>query len=403
MRFIDSRAFVTGNWGPHLLNIQATSRETFVTSQNSILQRRLPEVAYQLRSTRVGRTPFYLQLQSSLDYLQIDRPNSYSGTYGRADLLPQVTLPVRTFPWLSLSVTGGERLTWYGDSLDATQQSFTGQALTRTFPVASSEIVGPSLSRIFDWKVGGFGKFKHIIEPRWTYTYTGDVADIQQVPLFDEVDTPRSTNVGRFALDQRILGKPDVENGTAREVLFFELARNFSFDATQPLQVSTQDPRVNTTEGPIEALLRFNPTERISLKVEADYATLFPGISSTGLTGSYAFGTGNSLGATWFTRANPETGRSLSNQVRLNGTLGVPFLHLRLEGQLNYDFEQKLMQQKNLVMNYTAQCFGLRLELRDFRAGAGPGTRDKELRFSLTLKNVGTFLDLNSRSTTIEP
>jgi len=403
LRFIDSRAFVTGNWGPHLLNIQATSRETFVTSQNSILQRRLPEVAYQLRSTRVGRTPFYLQLQSSLDYLQIDRPNSYSGTYGRADLLPQVTLPVRTFPWLSLSVTGGERLTWYGDSLDATQQSFTGQALTRTFPVASSEIVGPSLSRIFDWKVGGFGKFKHIIEPRWTYTYTGDVADIQQVPLFDEVDTPRSTNVGRFALDQRILGKPDVENGTAREVLFFELARNFSFDATQPLQVSTQDPRVNTTEGPIEALLRFNPTERISLKVEADYATLFPGISSTGLTGSYAFGTGNSLGATWFTRANPETGRSLSNQVRLNGTLGVPFLHLRLEGQLNYDFEQQLMQQKNLVMNYTAQCFGLRLELRDFRAGAGPGTRDKELRFSLTLKNVGTFLDLNSRSTTIEP
>jgi hypothetical protein len=54
-------------------------------------------------------------------------------------------------------------------------------------------------------------------------------------------------------------------------------------------------------------------------------------------------------------------------------------------------------------MNYTGQCYGLRLELRDFRAGTGPRTRDKDIRFSLTLKNVGTFLDLNSRSSTIEP
>ena len=54
-------------------------------------------------------------------------------------------------------------------------------------------------------------------------------------------------------------------------------------------------------------------------------------------------------------------------------------------------------------MNYTSQCYGLRLELRDFRAGEGPRTRDKDIRLSLTLKNVGTFLDLTSRSSTAEP
>jgi LPS-assembly protein len=313
-----------------------------------------------------------------------------------------VTLPIRTFPWLSLSVTGGERLTWYGDTLDATQKAFSGETLTRTFPVASSDIVGPSFSRIFDRKIGGFGKFKHVIEPRWTYTYLGDIEDLNRVPLFDEVDTPRSTNTGRFALDQRILGKPDKENGVAREVLFFELARNYSFDDTQPLQFSA-DRKVTTTEGPIEALLRFNPTERINLKMEADYDTLFSGISSTGLTGNYGFGAGNYLGATWFTRSRPETGESLSNQVRLNGALNLTSWRLHLEGQLNYDFEQKLLQQQTLVINYAAQCYGLRLEMRDFRAGTGPRTRDKDIRLSLTLKNVGTFLDLNSRSSTVEP
>jgi LPS-assembly protein len=403
LRFIDSRAFVSGNWGAHLLNAQLSSRETFVSFTETIEQRRLPEIEYRLRSTRLARTPFYLEVESSLDYLEITRPDSYSGRYGRADFFPQVTLPIRTFPWLSLSITGGERVTWYGDSLDATQRSFSGDSLTRAFPVASSQIVGPSFSRIFDWKVGAFGKFKHVVEPRWTYTYRGDVEDADLVPLFDEVDTPRSTNVGRVALDNRILGKPDKESGVAREVLLFELARAYSFDDTQPLQVSVLDRTVNTTAGPIEALLRFNPTERISLKVEADYDTLFSGISSTGVTGSYGFGAGDYLGVTWFTRSRPETGQSLSNQVRLNGALALRSLRLRLEGQLNYDFEQRLLQQQTLVMNYTAQCYGLRLELRDFRAGVGPRTRDKDLRLSLTLKNVGTFLDLTSRSSTVEP
>jgi LPS-assembly protein len=405
LRFIDSRAFVSGNWGPHLLNAQLSSRETFLgfEQNDTILQRRLPEIEYRLRSTRLARTPFYLEVESSLDYLEIDRPNSYDGTYGRVDLFPQVTLPIRTFPWLSLSITGGERLTWYGDSLDASQKEFSGDSLTRAFPVASAQIVGPSFSRIFDWKVGGFGKLKHIIEPRWTYTYQGDLdEDALQVPLFDEVDTPISTNRGRLALGNRILGKPNTENGAAREVLLFEIARSYSFDPLQPLQTSL-NRQATTTQGPIETLLRFNPTDRITLKLEADYDTLFGGISSTGLTGNYGFGAGNYLGATWFTRARPETGESVSNQVRLNGALALPAWRLRLEGQINYDFEQQLLQQQQIVLSYGAQCYGLRLELRDFRAGVGPRTRDKDIRLSLSLKNVGTFLDLNSRSSTLEP
>jgi LPS-assembly protein len=403
LRFIDSRAFVTGNWGPHLLNAQFNSRETFISFDETIDQRRLPEIEYRLRQTRIARSPFYLQLQSSLDYLDIERPQSYSGKYGRADLFPQVTLPIRTFPWLSLSITGGERLTWYGDSLNTAQTEFTGDAQSRSFPVASAEVVGPSFSRIFDRKIGNYARFKHVIEPRWTYNYLGEFDEDFDVPLFDEVDTPRSTNRGRLALSNRILAKPDTENGVAREIFLFELARAYSFDATQPLQVAPGNRALNSAAGPFEALVRFNPAERISFKLEADYDTLFGGISSTGFTGNYGFGAGNYLGATWFTRSRPETGESLSNQVRLNGAVALPFWRLRVEGQLNYDFEQKLLQQQQIVIGYTGQCYGLRLELRDFRAGVGPRTRDKDIRLSLDLKNVGTFLDLNSRSSTVEP
>lgn len=402
LRFIDSRAFATGNWGPHLLNVLINSRETFVGSGLAdvrVEQRKLPEVEYRLRSTRLGKVPLYAQFQGSASYLDLVRPNSYSAKYGRVDAFPQLTLPVKSVPWLNLSLTAGERITWYGDSLNSTGTSFDGEALTRLIPFGSSEVVGPSFSRIFS---GGFGfdKLKHVVEPRWTYTYLGDIDDRGEVPLFDEVDNLRSTNQGRIALVNRLLAKPKGE-GSAREVFLFELARRISFDDTQPLQTS-QDGLVQSTEGPIEALVRLNPTEKTSVKFAADYDTLFSGLESTELSGELGLGKGNTIGLTWFTRFRPETGTTQSNQLRVGGSLGL-FKNIRVESQINYDFEQQLLQQQRWILNFGQQCYGLRLEWRDFRAGVGPRTRDKDFRFSLSLKNVGTFLDLTSRSSSAEP
>lgn len=411
LRFIDSRAFATGNWGPHLLNVLVNSRETFVGAgfdDVRVEQRKLPEIEYRLRSTRLGKVPLYAQFQGSASYLDLVRPNSYEGKYGRVDAFPQLTLPIRSVPWLNLSLTAGERITWYGDSLDATGTSFDGEALTRMIPFGSSEIVGPSFSRIFD---GGFGfeKFKHVIEPRWNYTYLGEIDDEREIPLFDEIDNLNSTNRGRIALVNRVLAKPKGE-GSAREVFLFELARRVSFDDEQPLQRSN-DGLIQSTSGPIEALVRLNPTERTSVKFEADYDTLFSGLESTelsgelgigGIGGSGGKGSGNTIGVTWFTRFQPETGTTQSNQLRIGGSLGL-FKNIRVESQVNYDFEQQLLQQQRWIINFTQQCYGVRLEMRDFRAGVGPRTRDKDFRFSLSLKNVGTFLDLTSRSSAAEP
>jgi lipopolysaccharide assembly outer membrane protein LptD (OstA) len=404
LRFIDSRGFLTGNWGANLVNLLLSSRETFINQSTTVTQRKLPELQYRLRSTRLLNTPLYLQVDSSLDYLDVDRPGSYTGKYGRFDLFPQLTLPVKTVPWLNLSLSGGERGTWYGDSLTADQTGFTGASRTRTFPVAGAEIVGPSFSKIFAGTLGGY-KIKHVIEPRWTYSYQGEVKDPQTIPLFDEVDPSLSTatNFGRIALDNRILAKPNVENGNAREVFLFEIARNYSFNAAQPLQ-SSIDALTTTNAGPLETLLRYNPTDKISLKIDATYDTLFKGISSTSLTGNYGFGPSNYVAATWFTRSRAETKNTLANQVRLGGGYSITPWGLRLEGQFNYDFEQQLLQSETLVANYLSQCYGVRVELRKFQSATGAqGVQDKEIRFSLTLKNVGTFLDLTSRTSTNQP
>jgi len=48
-------------------------------------------------------------------------------------------------------------------------------------------------------------------------------------------------------------------------------------------------------------------------------------------------------------------------------------------------------------LNWTSQCYTWQLELRESARGAiNNRIKDRDLLFALTLKNVGTFLDLNS-------
>ncbi|HTQ79158.1 MAG TPA: LPS assembly protein LptD, partial [Thermoanaerobaculia bacterium] len=407
IRSIYSRGFITGNWGPHLLNILLDDRETFVGDEtvapdlsNAIVQRKLPEVEYRLRSTEIGKLPLYIQFRGALDYLDIARPDSYSGRYGRLDLFPELTLPIRTFPWLSLSVTGGERLTWYGNKLDqATGQVFTGGGLTRNLPEASAELVGPSFTRIFDG-FGPFGKIKHVIEPRFTYTYQGAVDNPQEIPLFDEVDFQSATNLGRVALDNRFLAKPKGdENGSAREILLFEIARSYSFDETQPLQVGELEPIRTTQQGPLEGLIRFNPTETTSIKYEVSYDTLFKHLASTALSGNVALNRQNSFGLSWFTHYVPDNGEKQDDQIGLSGSFDIIPKRLHLDAQINFDAVNHLLQQQRYIASWSSQCWGIQFELRDYRAGIGAlQERTRDYRFSLSLKNVGTFLDLTGRT-----
>lgn len=406
-RSIYSQAFLSGSWGPHLVNLLADDRQTIIGGSGGEFAelRKLPSLEYRLRSTRVGRTPLYIQGQGSVAYLDLQRPGSYSGSYGRVDLFPQLSLPIRTFPWLSVTPTTGARLTYYTDTRDMLGQNLTGQALTRAVPIAGLEIVGPSFSRIFDG-FGNFSKIKHLIQPRWTYSYSREFEDADEVPIFDEIDTGVfSSNSGRLALANRFLGKtvskdPLKPAGAAREFLLFEIARNYSFDEDTPL-LRSQDGTLASQSGPIEGLIRFSPTERTNLRFETVYDTLFKTVTGTAFSGNLGYKTHN-FGLSWVVRKPAESLPGQNNrtdQIRFNSAVTVIPRRLQLEAQVNYDLEDQGLQSQRYVANFNSQCYGLRLEFRNNPTiRDGRETEDKEFRFSLSLKNVGTFLDLTSRS-----
>jgi lipopolysaccharide assembly outer membrane protein LptD (OstA) len=231
-------------------------------------------------------------------------------------------------------------------------------------------------------------KWKHVIEPRLTYAFLGDFDDAERVPLFDEIDIAQPANVARVALVNRLLWKPGVnEKQGAREILSFELAQAYSFDPEQPLQ---REDGLDDPWSPVSAQLRWAPSDVTNVRAQANYNTLVNGLQSTALSGTVGVGRNKTLGATWFTRYDAASGDSLSDQLGLSANLSFR-QRLQLLGQINFDLDTSELQQQRVVLGWTAQCWGFRLELREFRS---VNRTDRDFRFALSLKNVGTFLDL---------
>ena len=396
---IYSDAFVTGNWGSQSLNLLVDRRRTFLSADDIIELRQLPEIEYKLRPTRIGRTPLYLSWDSAAHYLAVDR-GVVQSSYPRFHFQPALRVPLSPAPWLAVTINGGGNLTWYGNSVDPTsgnRNTFTGTNLTRMLPFGGTEVIGPSFSRIYDRRIGPFGKLKHIIEPRFAWNYYGKYDDQDRVPIFDEVDPLQAggLNVGRVSLINRILAKPvDATKAEgAREILSLEISRGYSFDAAQPLESGLGQ---QSSLGPLRASLRTYPTARFGLRLDADYSVLFNQLTGIQASGNFALGY-QRLDFTWTPRWQATTGEVLTNQATFGTTLSpLRSRHLNLSSYITYDFEKSLLRDQRHLVTWLGSCYALHLELHESTI---TNVRRRDYLFSIDLKNVGTFIDLNGGET----
>ncbi|MEM9557000.1 MAG: LPS assembly protein LptD [Acidobacteriota bacterium] len=419
--FIYSNAFLTSNIGPHSINIMVDQREQVRGNLSQDTRRQLPEVEYRLRSTQIGDSDFYFGLRSSVNYfdLEIEPPPAADGAdpaptftadYGRFDFAPVITWSLPGTSWLNASIDLGGRVTHYTDSLTPLAdspdgQDFAGESLTRTFPTAALEIVGPSFSRIFETGGERWSKFKHLIEPRFTYRFVDEFDEQNQVLLFDEVDVFNPVNVAVVSIVNRLLAKPaDESKGGAFEIASLSIAQGFNLDDQLGQTGSGLDENgepVGSSEGPIFTTFRFNPDRDTNLKVDLQYNTLFSRLQSFGLSGATDIGR-HKVDLTWFTRWNAETGDETDDQVRLRGSIELIRDRLTFDALVNYNLRDDLLlnpdgtepdrlQSQAYALNFTGSCYSWQLSYREQNF---TGFEDRDFRFSLTLKNVGTFLDL---------
>ncbi|MCP3959650.1 MAG: LPS-assembly protein LptD [bacterium] len=434
--FIYSNAFLTRNFGQQSFNIMVDQRERIVGSGSTDIRRQLPEVEYKLRPTKLGRTPMYLSFDSSLHYFSFDLGEGLADEYGRVDFFPTLSVPLSTVPWLSAKVDLSGRGTYYTESLkpegDPEEGTLGGGSLTRFFPQAGLEIIGPTFSRIFNRKSGA--KLKHIIEPRMSYAFVDDFDEQADLLRFDEIDNLRPVNGWLFSLVNRFMSKPAGDGGSAVEVAALTFSQGLSLDDMQPGQQSQVAPELfKTNEGPLAVALRMNPSESTSVKLDLGFSTLFDSydITSLRLSGSTRLGP-HSFRLSWFSnwRVDLENPADLlvpseddpeilvpvpipfeeravvsdktSEQIRLSAGLALLPEKLTLQAELSFDVLGRLndsggrdawdLLQQRYFFNWQSQCYSWQLE---YRESSYSDIEDRDVRFSLTLKNVGTFLDLN--------
>lgn len=340
------------------------------------------------------------------------------------------------------------------------QQAFLGESLTRTLPTAGLEIIGPSFSRIFggrraappavpgaaitpvaapaagappesaagqevppapwspdaddDARPGlrpgsgpgdaedeaedeaGFLRYKHVVEPRLEWRYSGEFEEQENVPVFDELDPVDrlGRNVGRAALINRLLAKP-AGAGAAREIFSLEVRRDYSFDDEAPLEGNLLGE--SSAAGPVEAILRAYPTRRFGLRLDADYSMLFSQLTSLRASGNFSLGR-QRLDFTWTPRWQAASGEVVNNQASLGAQLSpFPSGRLSVATLINYDIEREELRDQRHLLTWAGSCWALRLELHESNTVL---RRRRDYLFSVDLKNVGTFLDLTGGETT---
>jgi LPS-assembly protein len=380
---IYSAAYLTKNAAGYSLNLRADRRELASGSPTSQVYEQLPSIEYKLYPNRIGPTPLFFALESSLSNLKRN-----SDDYQRGDFFPTLSLQMRTPSWFSIKPSVSGRYTYYTSSLDPANREIVDEELTRTYGQAQVELIGPSFSRIFDRKIGSFAKFKHVIEPRVRYLYTTDVEDQELVPRFDTVDSPSLPLVREsveYSLVQRLIAKGAEENASSREILQFTIRQAISL-TDDPFNPGSPTPSKYT---PWSISLRAAPHNNINFDATASLDDETNRVSQASLSANLR-GKEHYLNLRWFaTWEIPGEFGADSSQLQIRA--GSPIIpnRLRADVQFSYDAERSNFLEQRYILGYFGDCWGMRMEYRDLTVPVS--TRDYLV--SISLRNIGELFD----------
>jgi LPS-assembly protein len=420
---IYSSAYLTKNRSSYSFNILTDRRDILLTNvdpNNPFAppprQRfeQLPSLQFRLYPNRIGETPFYYSLESSASHLATSGLiNGPTANYYRADFFPTLSMQLHTPAWFSIRPQVSVRETYYSDSLDDNSVANPFGKLTavnnpieRFYAQAQVEVVGPSLSKVYNEAFGGFTKFKHVIEPRVRYLYTTNVNDQNRIIRFDTVDSPFLPIVRdsvEYSLTQRLIGREAGAAGSSREVASFSLTQSVSLgrpftSATAGGLPGSQVPQSGRFT-PLIAGLHVNPYQSITLDAAATFGNVSHQLDQTSLSANL-LGTGKRadkyLSFTWFSSYRPPAINGVpstfpgSSQFRINTGSSLLSNRLRADVQLNYDAKQGKFLEQRYLLGGTASCYGIAFEYRRYIVYVPNEHTEPSYGFTISLKNIGS-------------
>jgi len=442
------------------LNVREQRREQLFSSGQELVQQTLPEIEWRGRSRRLGKTPFYLSFESSLASIQQrgqQQGQTIDADYRRADAFPTITIPWTPAHWLDITPRFSYRVSYYTQRQEQRKNPGGGprrvivnDSLIRTLGGAGVELVGPKAYRIFGRpNRPNATRYKHVIEPRLSYTFQEAFDRTDEILLYDEVDRfagageqasyriiqrlfakrPRTeTAMAPTALEPIVLPDGQTLRGSpttapaletlpasqeAVEIASLELRQTHSFERDLSLADLDGDGinESNSRFSDISLIGRYNPSPATSLDLRSSYNILYDRISNVSTSGTvrnklarvrFSVVHRNGLGVrpTTQTAAKPTqifVPNDDDTQVRLTTGLSLFRNKLKLDLDTSFDADpapgQTHFPDKRWRMQYSTQCCTVMVEqlLREFSTLADR----RDLYFRIDLKGVGKILDLS--------
>ncbi len=210
-----SQAFINKSWNNYTLNALARSSVTSIPNVR-VKTRNLPSVNFDKRPSPLWFwKDSYFSFKTSLEGVsrreEVDDIFLYRQQTGsdpvvtpaiaqRFDIFPQISVPFY-FRYISLTATAGTRVTYYSNSFNNVRQ-VVGRDVIRKYGEFELDARPVALARNFYGKDDAF-RFRHVIEPFFTYRYRQGVNNFNKIIRFDAVDTLTDTNEIEYGVTNR--------------------------------------------------------------------------------------------------------------------------------------------------------------------------------------------------------
>jgi LPS-assembly protein len=404
-----SSGFLTRNFSTDSFNVFGERRLTLFPTK-PVVTRTFPSFNLFGHNRRLKGWPVYFSYDTAVDALsRTDVQLSTSPAVQRFDFYPRVTLALKKFGGVSFTPSFGLRETFYSDRVDP--ESPTGIApgnLVRSAFDFRGELSGPGLQRIFDF---GGKRYKHVIEPEVTYRYITGIDELNQTIRFDERDIVSDTNEVEYSVVNRFFSKRATSDGgtTTSEFLSVRVGQKYFFDPTfggalipgrrnvfYPLNTLSAFAYEDSYRrfSPVISRIRFTPAQSYSVDFRMDYDQQVHRFRAASVTGS-VYHSNSFVALTYYNTSNLPPTQFPSEQIRAIVGYGNSFRRgFNAALGINYDFRSNTLQHNISQVAYNWDCCGVALELRKFNFGL---RQETQLRFSFSLKNIGSFGNLRKQ------
>jgi LPS-assembly protein len=457
---VKSQVFLSKTANGFSFNTLAQRYQNFESTQpgDVVTILHMPSVSLSTVDRQIGRTPLYWSFDAAAEGLSRSEPGFRTGNLlGRFDLSPTLSLPLLFRGW-SVRPEVSFRETLYSQQLSpSTPPGGFGVAIdnviNRKALLASLELRPPSLSRVFEHEAFG-RKWKHVIEPRFVYSYATGVNNYSRILHFDDRDILTNTHEVEYAIVNRLYAKrrssrPDDDCSTeaissltvggaspqsmipwersqgpqqtpchpgsqVREVLSWELAQKYFIDPTFGGALADAQRNVFTTTAdftgiafltqarhlsPLISRLRIETSARTNAEWDVDYDFRSGRLNASSALINYHFGQFTVGGGDAFLRLNgeslvalPQTAQDF-HQFRVLFGYGYPNKR-GFAGAASFGFDDNrgFLQYGTIQTTYNWDCCGLSIEYRRFALGSV--RNENQFRFAFSLANVGAFGNL---------